>query len=162
MCPNVYCRFDRRLWTTWNTVRSLKRSFNCPRSDKGQRDLPSQANRNRFNIASKVRLSWLIKHNCNAMIIIFSVVTSALLAAIAFLVITLIGKYHALADLRKLPGPWPNVFFGNAWQLPSNPEGIHTVSISFQVIFTCCKAFKCSETSTKRTPNKLYLAHFYC
>ena len=71
------------------------------------------------------------------MIIIFSVVTSALLASIVFLVIRLIGKYHALADLRKLPGPRPNIFFGNAWQLPSNPEGTHTaVSICFQAILT--------------------------
>ncbi|KAM7435004.1 Cytochrome P450 4V2 [Porites harrisoni] len=58
------------------------------------------------------------------MIIIFSVVASALLASIVFLVIRLIGKYHALADLRKLPGPRPSIFFGNAWQLPSNPEGM--------------------------------------
>ena len=61
------------------------------------------------------------------MIIIFSVVAAALLASIVFLVITLIGKYHALADLRKLSGPRPSIFFGNAWQLPSNPEGTHTV-----------------------------------
>ena len=125
-----FLRSDRKIEDSkqhGTTVRNLKRSFNCPRSDKGQRDLLSQANRNRFNIASKVRLSWLIKNNCNAMIIIFSVVASALLASIIFLVITLVRKYHALADLRKLPGPRPNIFFGNAWQLPSNPEGTRTV-----------------------------------
>ena len=108
-------------------MRHLKRSFNCPRIDKRQRDLLSQANRNRFNSASKVRLSWFFKNNCNVMIIIFSVVASTLLASIIFLVITLIRKYHALANLRELPGPRPNIFFGNAWQLPGNPEGTRTV-----------------------------------
>jgi len=39
------------------------------------------------------------------------------------LTITVLSKYQAFAVVRKIPGPRPNILFGNAMQLPSTPDG---------------------------------------
>lgn len=39
---------------------------------------------------------------------------------------TLLEKHRSLAEFRKLPGPRPNFLFGNAWELPTHPEGMLT------------------------------------
>lgn len=48
---------------------------------------------------------------------------SLFLSAIVLAVSAFIAKRHALADLRKLPGPKPSVWFGNALQLGSEADG---------------------------------------
>ena len=60
-----------------------------------------------------------------------TVALSSLLAAIVLVAIVLLKKYHALAVVRKLPGPKPNFLFGNALQLARLPDGKYKVLILF-------------------------------
>lgn len=48
---------------------------------------------------------------------------SFLVALLVFAAIVLLAKYQALAPVRKLPGPKPNILFGNALQFARTPDG---------------------------------------
>jgi len=48
---------------------------------------------------------------------------SSLVAVVVLVTIAVIFKYQAFAVVRKIPGPRPNILFGNVLQLPSTPDG---------------------------------------
>ena len=57
------------------------------------------------------------------LIFLTAVVVTSLLAVFVLGAITFLVKYRSLAEFRKIPGPRPNILFGNAWELPSTSEG---------------------------------------
>ena len=48
---------------------------------------------------------------------------SSLVAVVVLLTIAVLSKYQGFAVVRKIPGPRPNILFGNAMQLSSTPDG---------------------------------------
>ena len=57
------------------------------------------------------------------MYIFLTAVITSVLALVVLGILTLLVKYRRLAEFRKLPGPRPNLLFGNAWELPTHSEG---------------------------------------
>ncbi|XP_068736583.1 cytochrome P450 4V2-like isoform X1 [Montipora capricornis] len=55
-----------------------------------------------------------------------AILLTLVVVLIALGITTLLEKHHSLAEFRKLPGPRPNFLFGNAWELPTHPEGMLT------------------------------------
>ena len=53
----------------------------------------------------------------------FLLAAVSLLAVVVFAASAFIVKLHALADLRKLPGPKPHILFGNILQLDGKADG---------------------------------------
>lgn len=48
---------------------------------------------------------------------------SSLVALVVLMAIALLSKYQAFASVRQIPGPRPNILFGNVLQLPRTPDG---------------------------------------
>ena len=57
------------------------------------------------------------------LIVAAAAVALIFVSSIVFAVISFIAKHRSVAVLKLMPGPKPNVLFGNALQLPGEADG---------------------------------------
>ena len=48
---------------------------------------------------------------------------SSLVAVVVLVAVKLLSRYQAVASVRKIPGPRPNILLGNVLQLSRTPDG---------------------------------------
>lgn len=82
-----------------------------------------------------------------------AVAVYSLLVGIVLLVVGVLlsrfATYRAsLSDLRKIPGPKPSIFFGNALQLPRTSYGKRIRYISLFVLKSACASRNLAAANT--------------
>ena len=58
---------------------------------------------------------------------------SSLVAVVVLVTIAVLTKYQAFAVVRKIPGPRPNIVFGNVLQFSSTPDGKCKAFINYRL-----------------------------
>ena len=63
------------------------------------------------------------------LVFLIALVTSLLLAVFVIAVTVHLAKFHAVAAVRKVPGPKPNWLLGNALHLAREPDGKYLLKV---------------------------------